>query len=299
MSEFLKSLINEHGAGDLEGQDLKVLSSELKSKVDEWSVVHYADDFRWHMGASIIGNECDRAIWYNFRWAVKDNRNGRMKRLHARGHSEELKFEAILEGLGFQVWSKDPSTGKQFRISLHNGHFGGSCDGLALHPPSWNRPGLYLPEWKTSGTGSKFSKLFEDGVEKTNEQHFTQQSVYGLNLGAKYSIYGVVNKNDDDLYFEYTKLSETKARWAENRAYDIIVTDYAPARIPGAKESFFKCRMCDYKDVCHNGVPMEINCRSCVYASPVQNAEWRCNKYGQDIPKEFVYKACPDYKAIA
>ena len=37
--------------------------------------------FRSHMGASLIGGECSRAIWYGFRWFTRPNHDARLLRL--------------------------------------------------------------------------------------------------------------------------------------------------------------------------------------------------------------------------
>ncbi|MEO5365362.1 MAG: oxidoreductase, partial [Magnetococcus sp. WYHC-3] len=37
--------------------------------------------FRPHLGASLIGKECDRSLWLDFRWAARARFGGRMLRL--------------------------------------------------------------------------------------------------------------------------------------------------------------------------------------------------------------------------
>lgn len=39
------------------------------------------DWMRPHLGASVIGKQCMREIWYGFRWSKKTNFSGRMLRL--------------------------------------------------------------------------------------------------------------------------------------------------------------------------------------------------------------------------
>jgi len=276
----------------------EILAVTVKKDIQEWSVNHYMDDFRWHLGASVIGNECDRAIWYTFRWASPDTRDGRMKRLHERGKKEEERINEYLKGIGFSLWDKDPSTGKQFRISFHKGHFGGSSDGLFQLPPRYQRPGFFVPEYKTSGTGAAFNNYEKKGVEVHKEAYFLQHSIYGYGFKVKQGMFLAVNKNDDDIHVEFVDLDFQKAEAGIRRAGNIITTDYAPAKI-SSKVSFHKCVMCDHKDVCHNGVSLAVNCRSCVYSEPVDGGEWQCNRVGQTIPRDFVPQGCDKYSAIA
>ena len=47
---------------------------------------------RTYLGASIIGKECSRALWYDFRWASREKFDGRMLRLFQTGHLAEGRF---------------------------------------------------------------------------------------------------------------------------------------------------------------------------------------------------------------
>lgn len=58
---------------------------------------------RGHLGASIIGKECWRQVFYDWRWATKVVPKGRMQRLWERGHREEPAFIEWLESVGAQV----------------------------------------------------------------------------------------------------------------------------------------------------------------------------------------------------
>lgn len=289
--------ISEDGELDLNKRHM--LAKKIVDSIDEWSLQTYKDDFRWHLGASIIGRPCDRYLYGVFHWWKKNTAKGQMLRLFQRGKDEEKQMNYLLRGIGFDIQEFDPATGKQWNVSFLNGHFGGGSDGKIAFPQSWNVPGLFVPEYKTSGTGSKFNNLSkEGGIEKNKEEHFVQQSVYGYGLKIPYGVYLAVNKNDDSLCCEVTKLSIEKAEGAIRRAENIIATDYVPAMMPGAKSTYFVCKMCDFHRVCHEGGKIEKNCRSCVHSTPVANAEWRCTKYGYDIPREFVYQGCEEYKAM-
>lgn len=297
-ADILKVMIAQEPTPDLSRNERDILAKRVVDSINAYAIGAYSKPFRWHLGASVIGDKCDRKLYLTFHWAKAEVKNGRMLRLWERGNLEELRYEEYLKGAGFTVQSIDPSTGKQFRVSYHHGHFGGSSDGVLKFPTEWNIPGFYQPEYKTSGTGAKFNNLEKQGVETHIERHFVQQSVYGYAYKMKYGVYLAVNKNDDDLYCEVTELSVPKAEMAIRRGGNIITSDYVPAMMPGAKESYFECKMCDYHGICHKGEKLAVNCRSCVYSKPVANAEWHCDKYGQDIPREFVPNGCPDHKAL-
>lgn len=286
--------------GEISPERRIFLANKIQADIEEWSKVTYADDYRWHLGASIIGRPCDRFLYGTFRWFKKNTADGRTLRLFQRGKDEEAQMNYLLRGIGFNVEEVDPQTGKQWKVSFHHGHFGGSSDGIIQFPHSYGQPGDFVPEYKTSGTGAKFNNLNKDGlgIEKNKDEHFIQQSIYGYGRKIGNGVYVAVNKNDDSLYVEVTKLSIEKAEAGLRRAENIITTDFIPAMMAKAKETYFECRMCSFHSICHLGEKIDKNCRSCVYSTPIAGAEWRCTKYGHDIPREYVPIGCDEYKAV-
>lgn len=98
--------------------ELKQIARQVSADIDAWCEANYFDGFRWHLGASLIGGECWRAIWYGFRWcfvatyvnAQGVSHKGRMGRLFNRGHLEEQRFVEWLRGIGFTVEEFDISS---------------------------------------------------------------------------------------------------------------------------------------------------------------------------------------------
>lgn len=59
--------------------------------------------FRRHLGGSMIGKNCERELYYSFRWFKRSDFAGRMLRLFDRGHSEEFKNVNLLRSVGIEV----------------------------------------------------------------------------------------------------------------------------------------------------------------------------------------------------
>lgn len=59
--------------------------------------------FRRHLGGSMIGKNCERELYYSFRWFKRPDFKGRMLRLFDRGHSEEFKNVGLLRSVGIEV----------------------------------------------------------------------------------------------------------------------------------------------------------------------------------------------------
>lgn len=255
------------------------------------------EGFRSHLGASIIGNECTRSLWYNFRWAVKSNFEGRMVRLFNRGHLEEARFMALLKAIGCQVTQFD-SNGKQFRISFAEGHAGGSGDGFAIGIPDLPEGTWALTEFKTHGDSS-FKKLQLQGVKKSKYTHYVQVNLYMAKFGLQHSLYLAVNKNTDELYGEIIPYDHTTAEDYLKRGDSVVWSAYPPVRLANSP-GFYACKYCDYKKVCFEIDQPNKNCRTCSFSKPIENGEWICIAYNgmPKIPKEIQEKGCDKYEKL-
>lgn len=248
---------------------------------------------RSHLGASMIGRECERSLWYGFHWVKKPSFEGRLLRLFNRGHLEEARFIALLLMIGCQVYQQD-ANGKQFRISDAGGHFGGSCDGICVGCPDVPEGVAVLTEFKTHNDNS-FKKLIAKGVKEAKPEHFIQMCVYMQKLGLTQGLYLAVNKNDDALHAELVDLDNDVATKYIERGRKIVWMNQAPARINDSA-GFFQCRMCDYADICHFGGEVELNCRTCRNSKPTGDGEWFCGKHKEVLPVELQRQGCVEYE---
>lgn len=250
------------------------------------------EGFRSHMGASLIGGECGRAVWYGFRWATKPKFSGRVLRLFNRGHLEEARFIALLLTAGVQVYQQD-ANGKQYRISSFGGHFGGSGDGVAVGLPDLAPGTAALLECKTHNDAS-FKSLKKEGVRSAKFEHFVQMQIYMRKMGLAVALYLAVNKNDDEIYAELVALDPAVGDEFLARAHKIIPLHVAPTKIsksPGWKA----CMWCDHKPVCHLRVAPERNCRTCDAILPQDDGTWYCRLWGEVRSKEAQLIGCSEY----
>lgn len=275
-----------------------LLASWIKQDIDAYCVKTYDSGHRSHLGASVIGHECSRYLWYVFRWVKGDEFDARMLRLFERGNFEEARFIEYLRGIGFDIQGIDDATGNQHRVVACNGHFGGSFDAHGVSPSRYNVGEKLLCEFKTKATGKGFADLKEKGVILTNHQHYAQMCVYGRLHDLKFAIYMCVNKNDDDLHVEVVPLDWGLGDELIKRAEYIITSPTAPPRI-SEERTYFKCRYCPFIEICFDHKPVEHNCRSCKNAFPVDNGQWACKKWNAVIPnKEAILAGCPSHEPI-
>lgn len=93
----------------------KSATSQTVEAIYSWWQNRQNEPRRGYLGGSVIGRECERQLWYGFRWCDPAGQfEGRILRLFDRGHREEATFVAELRGIGCKVYDIDPSTGRQF-----------------------------------------------------------------------------------------------------------------------------------------------------------------------------------------
>jgi hypothetical protein len=250
------------------------------------------DPFRTHLGASGLGDECPRKVWYGWRWATKKKFEGRMLRLFNRGHLEEGRVIALLLAIGVTVYQQD-AEGKQFRISFAEGHAGGSGDGVAVGIPDLTPGTPCLLEFKTH-SDKYYSAVEKDGVRSAKFEHYVQMQLYMRKMGLAVALYVAVNKNTDAIYMELVALDTVTADQFLERGEKIVWLETPPDRI-NESPGFFKCRMCDHRPICHQKSEPDKNCRTCGYSEPRPGKIWFCKKNSHDLSKDDQFKGCGDW----
>jgi hypothetical protein len=260
--------------------------NEIRKAIDKhYADTSYAQPFREHLGASIIGNACDRQIWYSFRWARKIKHQGRIVRLFSRGHHEEPRFAEQLEALKATISLIDPDTGKQWRFEAHDGHFAGSCDGMITGLERFGLIGPGVLEFKTHNDKS-FKALQTKGMLTSKPVHYAQTQVYMHYFRKQWALYGAVNKNDDELHFEVAPYRQEIAEHLIARAEAIIAMPSPPRRI-SENPAWWECKWCDFYD-----------CRTCPASYPSANGAWSCSRFAAIIPPDFAQVGCDVWEPI-
>jgi hypothetical protein len=237
------------------------------------------DGFRDHLGASIIGKDCERALWYDFRWVTRACFTGRMLRLFDTGRREEERLVRDLRRTGATVLDADPQTGRQWQVAALGGHFGGSLDAVAIDlleaPKTW-----HVVEFKTHGTKS-FAGLKRDGVQRSKPQHWAQMQVYMHLTGIARAMYVAVGKDTDEIHIERVRADPAEGQRLIAKAKRVIDAPLPPAKISD-DPTWWECRLCEHHDHCHGDRPAERNCRTCLHSTPV-NGGWHCARWNGSI----------------
>ena len=248
------------------------------------------DGLRPHLGASLIGRECERALWFTFRWAKPQAFEGRMLRLFARGQREEDVFIDLLRSAGVKVVDVDTSTGKQFSFSALGGHFGGSMDAACQGLPEssvW-----HVVEMKTHGKKS-FDDLDKHGVKISKPAHYDQMQCYMGWTGMTRALYMAVCKDDDRLHLERIDADSYRFAVLMSKAERIIKATEPPPRI-SEDSTWFQCKFCEFHSICHGTEAPIPTCRSCCHSTPEfdGDAHWFCSRHKMDLPVNDQKEGC-------
>jgi len=270
---------------------------QVLDAIDAWRVRSTDQAPRPHLGASQIGQPCERRLWFGFRWSAHETFDARMLRLFDRGQREEAVFVEELRGAGVTVHAVDPGTGQQFRFTAAGGHFGGSMDGVALGIPDAPKAWHAL-EFKTHSAKS-FGDLQKKGVQASKPLHAAQVQTY-MHLGKlERTLYVAANKDTDELYAERLRRDPAEGARLIEKAERVI---FAAEPLPGISTdpAWFECKFCPAHALCHGKAIAPVNCRTCLHATPERdgNGRWSCAKWGSDIPPEAQRVGCGEHRYI-
>jgi ribosomal protein S27E len=240
----------------------------------------------WGISVGELGTECDRALWYSFRWASQpEDIDGQKVRIFRRGDIEEERLVADLERIGVEVF------GQQDRIRLVSGHVRGKIDGRCIglrEAPKTE----HLCEFKSSNT-KNFAILVKKKCKEGKPLHYVQCQLGMHAFGLTRALYLVCNKDNEELYAERIEYDAAFCLREIARAERIINSAEPPSRIT-EKEGDFRCLFCKHKSVCFEGAWARVTCRSCLHSTPEMggDAHWSCARWIKPISIDEQREAC-------
>lgn len=165
------------------------LAKRIKEDIDEYCVRTYDGGHRRHLGASLIGDECKRKLWYIFRWCFQEKTDGRKQRLFNRGHREEARFIEWLEGIGVQCWYENrdgffyQAESDSYGILKEGEELPLGCDLITNENPYYTQhvarakaDGLEFPQYRISGVMGHFGGSL-DGIARLPERYGIDEPV--------------------------------------------------------------------------------------------------------------------------
>ncbi|WP_062233135.1 hypothetical protein [Aureimonas sp. N4] len=247
------------------------------------------------LSGSMIGKACERAIWYQFRWAYEPEMfSGQMLRLFETGHHREPRAFAELRAAGVKVSDADPETGDQWTFTELDGHFVVKVDGRGtgfLEAPKAE----HLVGVKTMNA-KNFAQLQKHGIAVAKPDHMAQAQTEMHCSGIHRFFYYAVNKDTDELYAGADvriHYDATQAIALMAKAERVLQAARPLPRISEDPQSHL-CRFCKSHGICHGTDFAPRNCRTCLNSTPEMGGEaaWRCSRNGSLLSVEDQERGC-------
>lgn len=257
-----------------------------------------AEPARDYLGWSTMGEPCDRALWYSFRWAERELLEGRIARLFDSGHREEARVLQEMRDAGMQVWDRDPTTGGQWAVSSVAGHLRGHLDAVVLGMPEAPKT-PHLVDVKTV-KGKKLDELLKVGMRELYPRYWAQAHGYMGRMQLARAAFIFVCKDDDRIHVERFEFDRAEFERFEVRAERIVRAAEPPPRI-SVDPAWYVCKYCTFHSLCHGQAAPQVNCRTCTHATPVMEGDegkWHCDKYAARIPTATQREGCDSHRFI-
>lgn len=201
-----------------------------------------AEPRRNYLGASVLGLECDRQLWYEHHAPIKLD-DPRLMRIFRMGDKVEDLVIEWLRLAGLTVWTEDEA-GEQF--GFVDGPIAGHADGVVMGLPESTKP--HLLEVK-SAKASRFKEFAEKGCRAVESKYYAQCQIYMLKLKLEHCLFVVVNKDTCELYIERMELDRHVAENFILRGKEIVASKEMPDR-KWKNSSYYKCKFCSYRGTC-------------------------------------------------
>lgn len=228
---------------------------------------------RKYLGASQIGEECHRKLFYTYAHTPVDpgrELTARALRIFQTGHAAEdaaalalgatdvpqtdiFRDTAVrwLVDAGFQLVTRT-SDGRQLGFTSLGGRFGGHVDGMITATPlpneiptpcGWEHKGLNLKNW---------TKMKRHGVRKASPLYFGQMQIYMGYMEWTAFLFTCTNKNTQEMYHELVHYDPKEAQMLSDKALLVIKSVEQNLILPRCTDNpdFFICQFCDWKERC-------------------------------------------------
>jgi hypothetical protein len=238
---------------------------------------------RMYLGMS-SGGRCARQQWYAWLWAGSRELDAASLRRIADGYAgEDIAAARIQAVADVALLTRDPETGEQWEVADAGGHVRGHLDGVVVgHTVAPKAKHVWESKVVAEKSLAKFRKIKGEVGEKAalrqwNFEYWVQAQLYMLHTGMTRHWIVVSSAGCRDWDAARTELDRDQAEYFAERMRSMVQNvDELPER---AGETPFHpaCRFCDFTAICHEGAPVEKNCRTCRHSKPVDGPDWICS----------------------
>jgi hypothetical protein len=199
---------------------------------------------REYLGASLLGEECTRRVYYEY-YFPKPIDDARRLRIFQVGNLFEDYVIKLLKNAGIKVFTEDENE-EQFGFIAFDGKVAGHIDGVVKGIPESTKP--HLLEIKSANDAS-FKQFKKSGVKKQSDRYYGQVQIYMGEMNLEKCLFVIINKNTQELYFERIDYCIFEHKVCMNKAEEILNATEPPERAYN-NSNFYRCNMCPYREEC-------------------------------------------------
>lgn len=259
---------------------------------------------RGYLGASSIGDSCDRKLWLGFRWVKKGFIEAAGLRRINDGHRGEQVVADMLQKVPGLDLSTEQEPGVQHSFEDLGGHFRGNADGLLiglLQDPTT----LYVWECKVVNE-TKFKKVASLKVAKGEKEalknwdyvYYAQAQIYMHYFKAPKHYLTVASPGVRDLVSVITDYDKGDAEKFIEKANRIIFAPRPAGKISD-NPAWHECKYCNFHSMCHEqDMPRSKSCRTCLHSTPLKTGGWKCELHKKPINIDEQKAGCPSHLFI-
>lgn len=234
---------------------------------------------RQYLGASAIGGNCERALFYNFRWASSRSINASGLKAIADGHAvEQVMIKRLRSVMGVELFVDED--GKQIGFTDLSGHYQGSVDGIIRH--EWLGEAIWENKATNVTKTEKLKKLkAEDestALKRWDTTYYYQAQVYMHHLGFRRHYLTCCTPGGREVISVITEYNEHDAMMMRDRAERVIFGERPSVRA-SSDPAFYSCKWCNHWGICHASETPQVNCRTCAHSTPNRDGGWTCVKF--------------------
>lgn len=203
------------------------------------------DEPRDYIGASSIGAECDRQIWYECKGYQGEPLDTKYRRVFDMGRWLESLVVQWLREAGFRIETANEKNSLLEVVASDMPYFKGHMDGLILIGDHEK----HILEIK-SAKDSSYKTFVSKGIKLWFPRYYAQLQSYMGMSGIHNAIILVLNKDSSDICDNLVTFNQKEYDNLKERAQRIYLSEKEPPRI-NESPAWYLCRICKFRKICH------------------------------------------------
>ena len=199
---------------------------------------------RDYIGASGIGSDCLRQIWYEYHGIQGALVSNKLQRTFNIGKRLETLITDALQDAGLNLILPADVNHHLKYFDKDVPYFQGHCDAI------WKDEDAII-EIKTA-RDSSFKLFVNKGLKKWSQRYYAQVQAYMGMSGFPTAYVVCMNKDTSELHDEQVMFDAEYYSHIKMRALLVYENDNPLPRV-NSSPYYMSCRMCRFRDVCHEG----------------------------------------------